>query len=166
MQTGRMASVLAGHGNHLSTPLKYVETPCPRSKLSHLSFSGQLSPPLGPSLLPNHILASSQLPPRPYKGPNSILSHSQTIPLSLLYFGPPSHLPLAWLLTFYPISQSHYTSLFLLLRTTHPPGIGPVPHLSSPIPYRSAQSTELLYNQLSFRARFTHGLDDGGSTRH
>jgi hypothetical protein len=29
-------SVLAGHGNHLSIPLKYVQTPRPRSKLSHL----------------------------------------------------------------------------------------------------------------------------------
>jgi hypothetical protein len=68
-------SVLAGHGNNLSTPLKYVET---RSKLSHLS-SGKLSPLLGPSLLPDHTLASSRQPPRPYKGPNSILSLSSTL---------------------------------------------------------------------------------------
>jgi hypothetical protein len=124
-----LVSVLAGHGNHLSTPLKYVETPCPRSKLSHLSVSGQLSCTLGQSLLPDRTLASSQLPPRPYKGlnsilshstlylslslllwtaipsaiglaPPSILSHSYTIPLSVFYFGLPTHLPLARFLAY------------------------------------------------------------------
>jgi hypothetical protein len=105
--TGRMVSALAGHGNHLSTPLKYVETPCRRSKLSHLS-SGQLSPPLDLSLLPDHILAPSLLPQRPYKGLNSILSHSHTIPLSLFYFRLPTHLPLAQFLAYphsFPIGQ-------------------------------------------------------------
>jgi hypothetical protein len=68
--------------------------------LSQLSFSGQHRPPLGPSLLTDHLLASSQLPPRPCKGPNSILSHCHTIPL------------------------------FLLLWTVHPSAIGPLLHLS------------------------------------
>jgi hypothetical protein len=121
-------SALAGHGHHLSTPLKYVETIRPRSRLFHLSFSGQLSSPLGPSLLPDHILAPSRLPSMPYKGlnsilfhsntiplslllytgipsaigpaPKSILSHSHTIPLSLFYFRPPTHIPLARLLAY------------------------------------------------------------------
>jgi hypothetical protein len=45
-----------GHGNHLHTPLKYVETPRLRSTFS------QLRPPLGPSLPPPppHLLTSSQ----------------------------------------------------------------------------------------------------------
>jgi hypothetical protein len=87
-------------------------------------------------LLPDHILASSWQPPRPYKGLNSVLSHSHTIPLSLsstldrhpicpapdiypislscytslslVYFGPPTHLPLARFLAYrlsFPIGQ-------------------------------------------------------------
>jgi hypothetical protein len=94
-----------GHGNHLFTPFKCLETLRPRSKLSHLS-SGQLSPPLGPSLLPDHILAPSRLP-RPYKGLNSILFHSHTIPLSLsstLDRHPICHWPSY---SIYPISLSH-----------------------------------------------------------
>jgi hypothetical protein len=130
-----MASVLAGHGNHLSIPLKYIETPCPRSKLSQQSFSGHLRPPLGLSLLPDHLLASSRFPLRPCKGLNSILSHSHSIPLSLFYFVPPTHLLLANFLTY-----------------RHPFPIG------QPSPLR------LLYNQLSFRARLTHHPDDGSST--
>jgi hypothetical protein len=46
------------------------------------------------------VLASSRLPPRPSKGPNSILSHSHTIPLALFYYGPPTHLSLAHFLTY------------------------------------------------------------------
>jgi hypothetical protein len=87
---------------------KYIETPRPRSNLSQLSFSGQLRLPLGPSLLPDHLLASSRFPPRPCKGPNSILSHTHTIPLSPFYYGPPTHLPLAHFLTYsypFPIGQ-------------------------------------------------------------
>jgi hypothetical protein len=107
---GCTAVFLAGHGNHLSTPLKYVETPPPRprSKLSHLS-SGQLSPPpVRPVVTPNHILAPSRFPQRPYKGTNSILSHSHTIPLSVFYFRPPTHLPLVRFLAYchsFPIGQ-------------------------------------------------------------
>jgi hypothetical protein len=77
-------------------------------KLSQLSFSGQPRPPLGPLLLPDYLLASSRLPPRPCKGPYSILSHSHTISLSLFYLGPPTHLPLAHFLTYhhpFPIGQ-------------------------------------------------------------
>jgi predicted GIY-YIG superfamily endonuclease len=81
----------------------------PRSKLSHLSFSGQLSPPpLDPSFLLDHILAPSRLSPRPYKGLNSILSHSHTILLSLFYFGPPSHLALPRLLHLSYLSLTLY----------------------------------------------------------
>jgi hypothetical protein len=153
-----MVSVLAGHGNHLSTPIKYVETPRPRSKLSHLSFSGQLSPLLGLPLLPDHTLTSSRLPPRPYKGLNSILSHSH---YSLFYFGLPSYLPLAWLLISI-LSHSHTTlsSTLDCPPTCHWPGSWPM----SLIPYWSAQSTGLLYNQRSFCARLTHHPDVGGST--
>jgi hypothetical protein len=46
--TGRMVSALAGHGNHLSTPLKYVEPPHQGSKVFHLFFSRQLIPPVTP----------------------------------------------------------------------------------------------------------------------
>jgi hypothetical protein len=88
-------------------------------------------PPLGPWLLPDHLLASFQLPPRPCKGPNSILSHSHTTPLSLL-----------------------------LLWAAHPSVIGPLPHLSSPIPHWSPQST---WTPISFRARLAHRIDDGRS---
>jgi hypothetical protein len=56
---------------------------------------------------------------------------------------------------FYPMSPSHYTFVSLLHWTAHPPAIGPVPSLASLIPYWSAQSTGLLYNQRSFRARLT-----------
>jgi hypothetical protein len=62
----------------------------------------------------------------------------------------------------YPISLSQIP-LSLLLWTAHPPAIGPVPSLSSLIPYWSSQSTGLLYNQRSFRARLTHRPDDGCS---
>jgi hypothetical protein len=57
-----------------------------------------------------------------------------------------------------------YLSLSLLLWTAHPPAIGPVPRLSSLIPYWSAQSTGLLNNQRSFCTRLTHRPEDGGST--
>jgi hypothetical protein len=71
--------------------LKVSINPCSRNKLSQLSFSGQPGPPLSLSVLPLCLLASSRLPPRPCKGPNSILSHSHTIPLSLscTYVRPP-----------------------------------------------------------------------------
>jgi hypothetical protein len=80
----------------------------------------------GLSLLPDHTQASSRLPPRPYKGPKSIPSHSHTIPYlsllpwtaipfaigpaipSILSFGPPTHLPLARFLAYrysFPIGQ-------------------------------------------------------------
>jgi hypothetical protein len=39
-----------------------------------------------------------------------------------------------------------YLSLSLLLWTSHPPAIGPIPSLSSLIPTWSSQSTGLLYN--------------------
>jgi hypothetical protein len=113
--------------------LKVSRNPRSRSKLSQLS-SGKPGPPLSLSVLPLRLLASSRLPPRPCKGPNSILSHS------------------------------HYTSLSLVLRSAHPSAIGPLPHLSSPISHWLAQSTCLLYNQLPSRARLTHRPDDGGST--
>jgi hypothetical protein len=64
-----------------------------------------------------------------------VLPCSQIILLSLFFYGPPTHLPLAQFLTYrypFPIGQ--------------------------PIPLG------LLYNQLSVRARLTHRPDDGGST--
>jgi hypothetical protein len=103
-------------------------------ELSQVSFSRQLRPPLGPSLLPERLVASSQFPSRPYKGPNSILSHSHTTPLSLLLWTAP-YLPLAHFLTY-----------------RHPSPIGE----GSPL--------GLLHNLLSFRARLTHRPDDGSST--
>jgi hypothetical protein len=106
----------------------------PRSVLSQLSFSGQPSPPLDPSLLPDHLLLSSLLPPKHFKVPNCILSHSHTIPLSLLR------------------------------RIAYPSAIGPLPRLSSPIPHCSARSTWLRCNHLPFRSRHTHRPDDGRST--
>jgi hypothetical protein len=42
-----------------------------------------------------------------------------------------------------------------LVGIAHLSAIGPLPHLSSPIPYWSARSTWLLYNQLPFRAKLT-----------
>jgi hypothetical protein len=50
----------------------------------------------------------SQLPTRPYKELNTILSHSHTIPLFPFYFGSPTHLPLARFLDYhhsFPIGQ-------------------------------------------------------------
>jgi hypothetical protein len=127
-----MISVLADHGKHLSTPLKYIETPRPRSKLSQLS-SGQLRSPLGPSLL-HYLWYHSRSHRGPVKG--RILSYlTLTLYLSLLYCGPPTHLPLAHFL---------------------------VHHHSFPIGQPSPLG--LLCNQLSFRARLTHCPDDGGST--
>jgi hypothetical protein len=77
-------------------------------------------PPVRPVLLRDHILASSRLPPRPYKGLNSVLSHFHTIPL--FYFGLPPHLPLAWLQTSI-LSHSHAIplSLFYFGPPTHLP---------------------------------------------
>jgi hypothetical protein len=51
----------------------------------------------------------------------------------------------------------------LLLRTTHPSAIGPLPHLSSLSPHWSARSTWLLHNQLPIRPRLTHRPDNAGS---
>jgi hypothetical protein len=92
--------------------------------LSHLP-SGQLSSPLGPSLLPDHILAPSRLPLRPYKGLNSILSHSHYTCLSRLLW---TFIPSATGPAPPPIlSHSHTIPLSLLLWTVIPTAIGPVP---------------------------------------
>jgi hypothetical protein len=139
-RTGRMVSVWAGHGNHLSASSKYVETPRSRSKLSQLAFSGQLRPLLGPSILPDHLLASFRIPPRPCAGPNSILSHSHTIPLSL-----PSTMDR-------PPPVCHWPTSSPIV--THSPLVSPS-LLGPPTP---------LYNWLSFRARLSHIPDGGGST--
>jgi hypothetical protein len=56
-----------------------TKPPCQGSKLSQLSLSGQLEPPLGLSLLSHNLLASFI----------SILSHSYTIHLSLFHCGQP-----------------------------------------------------------------------------
>jgi hypothetical protein len=115
-----MVSVLAGHGNHLSTPLKYVETPRPRSKLSHLSFSGQLSPPLGTC----YFLITFWHHPGSQWGPVRAefcpvpLSHYTSLSLLLWTaiqsaIGPAPDI--------YPISLSHYTSLFYFGPPTHLP---------------------------------------------
>jgi hypothetical protein len=139
-----MVSVLADHGNHLSTPWKVIETPRPRSKLSHMSFSGQLSPPLGPCYSPITFWHHPGSQRGPIKG--WILSYPtlHTIPLSVFYFGPPSHLPLAWLFTSI-LSHSHAISLSLFY-------FGPPTHLPVSrflacclVPDWSAQSTGLLY---------------------
>jgi hypothetical protein len=114
--------------------------------LSHLSFSGKLSPPLDPSYFPDHTLAPSRLPPRPYKGLNSILSHYTSLSL-LLWIAIPSAIG--------PVpdsipSHSHTIPLSLLLWTVHPPAIGPIPSPLSLIPDWSTQSTGLLYNRDPF----------------
>jgi hypothetical protein len=99
------------------------------------SFSEQLGPPLGLSLLAHHLLESSQFPPSPCKGPISILSHSHTIPLSLFYYGPsPSAIGLL-------------------------PHLSPIPNWSAQV-YLDCQ---LLYNLLSFCAQLIHHPDDGGN---
>jgi hypothetical protein len=65
-----------------------------------------------------------------------ILSYlTLTLYLSLFYYGPPTHLPLAHLLTY-----------------------------RHPFPIGQPSQFGLLYNLLSFRARLTHRPDDGGST--
>jgi hypothetical protein len=78
-----MVSVLAGHGNPLSTPLKYVEPPRPRSSCFISTSQDNLVLPLDPSSLPDHILAQSRLPPRPFKGLDSILSHYTSLLFAL-----------------------------------------------------------------------------------
>jgi hypothetical protein len=104
------------------------------------------------------ILAPTEAPQRAEFYP---ISPSHYTPLSSTFDRHPiCHWPG---FSIYPISLSHYTSLPLLLQITHPPAIGPVPSLSPLIPYWSAQSNGLLYNQLIFRARLTHRPDDGGS---
>jgi hypothetical protein len=152
-----MVSVLAGHGNHLSTSLRNVETPRPRSKLFHLPFSGQHSPPPDPSSLPDHILEPSRLPPRPYKGLNSILSHYTSLPS--LWTAIPSAIGLARDIILF---HSHAIPLFLLW-TAHPPAICPISSLLSLIPDWPTQSTGLLYNRDPV-ALGSLIPDDGGST--
>jgi hypothetical protein len=86
-----MVSVLAGHGNHLSTPLKYVETPPTQGVSCFISSA----PPLDPSSLADHngtIPASTEALLRAELHPlDIILPHSHAIPLSFLYFEPPTH---------------------------------------------------------------------------
>jgi hypothetical protein len=149
-----MVSVLAGHGNHLSTPLKYVETPRPRSSCFICPSQVNSAPPLDPSSLPDHILAPCWLPLRPLKGLNSI--HLTTpLTFSSLWTAIPSAIgPATW----------HYpTSLFLLLWTAHPTAIGLIPSLSSLIPDWPTQYTGLLYNHVPF-VLGSLIPDDGGST--
>jgi hypothetical protein len=105
-------------------------------KLSHLSFLGQLSPPLDPSSLSDHTLAPSRLPPRPYKGLNSILSHYTSLSL-LLWIAIPFAIGPAPDIC--PISLSRCTSLSLFY--FGPPAIGLIPSLSSLISDWSTQST-------------------------
>jgi hypothetical protein len=50
-----MVSFLAGHGNHLSTPLKHVETARPRSSCYICPSQDNSVPPPDPSSLPDHI---------------------------------------------------------------------------------------------------------------
>jgi hypothetical protein len=83
----------------------------------------------------HHLPASPQLPPSPCKGPISILSHSHTIPLSLT---PTMDRPRS--------------------------DIGPLPHLSSPIPHWSAQVHLDSYITCYTFARLTDRPDDGGNT--
>jgi hypothetical protein len=130
--TGRMVSVLACHGNHLYTQLKYVKKPRPRSNFFHMSFSGQLSHPT-PTVIPvvtpwSHIgtiPTSTEALPRAELYPISL--H-----LSPLHFGPPSRLPLVPPLDII-LPQSHAVPLSSLW-TTHPTAIGRIPRLSSLIP--------------------------------
>jgi hypothetical protein len=104
--TGRMVSFLADHGNHLSIPLKYVETPCPRSSCFICPSQDNSVPPLDPLSLPDH---------------------TDTIPG--FQWGPSK----GWITsTWHPTSLSRYTPLSLLLAPpTH--GHWPVPSLSSNI---------------------------------
>jgi hypothetical protein len=109
-----MASVWAGHGNHLSTPLKYVETPAKGVSCPNCPAQNNLGPLLVPSFLAHHSPASPQFPPSPYKGPISILSPSHTLPLSLSLSSTmePPRLPLARFLAYRhpsPIGQTKFT---------------------------------------------------------
>jgi hypothetical protein len=85
-----MVSVLAGHGNHLSTPLKYVGVSC-----FICPSQDNSAPPLDPSSLPDHIgtiPASTEALLRAELHPlDIILPHSHTILLSFFYFEPPTH---------------------------------------------------------------------------
>jgi hypothetical protein len=66
-----MVSFLAGHGNHLSTPLKHVETPCPRSSCPIT---------LIPSRAFNEALPRAELHPldilSQYTSPSLLLEHT------------------------------------------------------------------------------------------
>jgi hypothetical protein len=131
-----MVSVLASHGNHLSTPLKHVETARPRSSCFICPSQDNSSPPLDPSSLPDHIgtiPASIKALLRAELHPLDIfLPHSHAIPLSFSYFEPPTH------------SHWPFPSLSSLTPTGHPgPG--------------------LLYNRDPF-ALGSLIPDDGGST--
>jgi hypothetical protein len=123
-RTGKMASVWAGHVNHLSTPLKYVETPHPRSKVSLLSLSGQLRP--SPTTYRQHPRSKRV----PAKG-RFLSDLTLTLHLSLFYYGPPRtcHWPATSpIVTHSPlvtISQSHVATdvRSVSLGVEPPPGL-------------------------------------------
>jgi hypothetical protein len=80
-----MVSFLAGYGNHLSTPLKYAETPRPRSSCYICPSQDNSAPPLDPSSLPDHIdtiPGFTEALLRAKLHPLDILPHSHAIPLS------------------------------------------------------------------------------------
>jgi hypothetical protein len=105
-----MVFVLAGHGNHLSTPLKYVETPCPRSSCFICPSQDNSAPLLDLSSLPDHtgtIPASTEALLRAELHPLDII-----LPLSFFYLEPPTH-------CYWP-----FPSLSSLTPTGHPgPGL-------------------------------------------
>jgi hypothetical protein len=105
-----MASVCASHGNPLSTPSKYAETPHLRSKFSHLSFSS--GPPVR-SVAPHPPLTS--IIPVPTETLQRANFYPISLPhytsLSLLLWTPP-HLPSARFLTYrhpFAIGQPKFT---------------------------------------------------------
>jgi hypothetical protein len=127
--------VLAGHGNYLSTPLKYVETPRLGVSCFICPSQDNSARPLDPSSLtitywhhpgshwgpskgrilsylttPHSLFTMHRHPICRWPGPWHYPSHSHAIglPLSFFYFGPPIQLPFARFLAYrlsFPIGQ-------------------------------------------------------------
>jgi hypothetical protein len=88
--TGRMVSFLAGHGNHLSTPWKHVESPPHRSSwyICPSQDNSALRPTRGH--FREHIDTIPVFFTRPFQGLRYIhFTISPDIPLSLYYFHHP-----------------------------------------------------------------------------
>jgi hypothetical protein len=120
----RVASIIRDEWNHLSTPLKYVETPRPRSELFHLSFSGQLSPSVRPVVSPQSHIGT-------IPAPTEALQRAEFYPISLylclftLDRPPTCHCPHSWPIVSHsrlanPVHWTHISPRSFRARLTHP----------------------------------------------